>query len=354
MSNSSLVAIRTKVRRLTRSLSTSQLTDAQIDEYVNTFVLYDFPEHLRLFNLRKTFTFYTEPYIDVYETSTDVTSPLYNFKNKYITVHPPIYIAGVQSVFAESRDQFFSIYPMITSIASIGTNGDGATTAFSGTINQLQVGSPSSQQAIILRNDVLFSSIDASGVGLGMIDYPISSTLGNLYVPGGDPTSTTVQDVNNYINYTTGQFVVTFTAAPASGEQIFSQTVPQAATLPASMLFFDGKFTLRPIPDKVYKVDMEVYAQPTEFLGDEDLTQEPHLSEWWQYIAYGASKKVFEDRMDLESVQMIMPEFKKQEVLILRRTIVQQTSQRTQTIYEQNTGAAGAYGPGLFSGGGQF
>ena len=40
-----LQTIRTKVRRLTRSLSPAQLTDAQIDEYINTFVLYDFPEH---------------------------------------------------------------------------------------------------------------------------------------------------------------------------------------------------------------------------------------------------------------------------------------------------------------------
>jgi hypothetical protein len=59
--------------------------------------------------------------------------------------------------------------------------------------------------------------------------------------------------------------------------------------------------------------------------------------------------------MDLESVQMIMPEYKKQETLILRRTIVQQTSQKVSSIYEQdNASAAGAYGNGWFSGGGQF
>ena len=69
-------------------------------------------------------------------------------------------------------------------------------------------------------------------------------------------------------------------------------------------------------------------------------------------LLIGASKKIFEDRMDIDSVQMIMPEFKKQEMLIQRRTIVQYTSQRASTIYTQDNGAAGAYGPGWFSGGG--
>jgi len=54
----------------------------------------------------------------------------------------------------------------------------------------------------------------------------------------------------------------------------------------------------------------------------------PEISEWWQYIAYGAAKKVFEDRMDLESVQLIEPEFREQETLVLRRTIVQQSNKR--------------------------
>ena len=107
-------------------------------------------------------------------------------------------------------------------------------------------------------------------------------------------------------------------------------------TLPQTLFFYDGKFFLRPVPDQPYRVQMEVYKRPTELLQS---GQNPELNEWWQYIAYGAAKKIFEDRMDLESVQMILPEYKKQEALILRRTIVQQTSQRTSTIYEQESNA---------------
>jgi hypothetical protein len=340
-----LDTIRIKVRRLTRSLSPAQLTDAQIDDYINTFVLYDFPEHLRLFNLRKTFEFFTEPYVDVYKTDyVNPASPLYQFKEKYTTVHPPVYIAGYQTLFVESREKFYGIYPMLNSIASIGATGTGAQLAFPGTVANVVNGT------ILLRNNVLFDSIDVNGNGLSMIDYPINATYGNLYIPGGAPTSTTALDVNNNINYTTGQYIVTFATAPANGATINSQIVLLQTAIPKAVLFYDGQFTVRPVPDQPYRINMEVYVRPTEFLSSTP-NQQVDLQEWWQYIAYGAAKKVFEDRMDMESVQMIMPEFKKQELLIQRRTIVQYTSQRAATIYTEDNNQTGTYGP---SSGGTF
>jgi hypothetical protein len=79
-----------------------------------------------------------------------------------------------------------------------------------------------------------------------------------------------------------------------------------------------------------YRVDVEVYVRPTELLAS---TDEPKLAQWWQYIAYGATKKVFEDRLDQESIQLIMPEFKQQELLVLRETIMQMSNERSATIF---------------------
>ncbi len=79
----------------------------------------------------------------------------------------------------------------------------------------------------------------------------------------------------------------------------------------------------------------------------------PALQEYWQYLAYGAAKKILEDRMDLESVQMIMPEFKKQENLVQRRTIVQYTNERTATIYTEQVSLGGSYNS-FGNGGGSF
>lgn len=343
-----LDAIRTKVRKLTRSLSESQLSTIQLDDYINTFILYDFPEHLRLFNLKETFSFYTEPYIDTYDTVTaPPTSPLFNFKNKYLTIHPPIYIAGYQAWFCESRNQFFGVYPLTNSISNIGQSGDGINTNFQGVVNSQQsnLSGISGQQIVLLRNNVLFSSIDSNGNGLALIDLPTTATTGIMIVPN-DPSIP-----YGAINYVTGAFNITFPSAPGAGQPIFSQTIPSSPALPQAMLFYDGKFTLRPVPDQPYKVTMDVFVRPTELLNNFD---EPKLQEWWQYIAYGAARKVFQDRMDLESIALIEPEYKMQEMLIQRRTIVQQTSQRSSTIYTDQLSSAGAYGPGWFWSGGNF
>ena len=353
MAQTTLATIQQKIRRLTRSLDETLLSTSDLNQYINTFVLYDFPEHLRLFNLQSTFTFYTQAYIDTYSTnSTNPLDPLYNFDNIYLTVNPPIYIAGYEALFMESRKQFYGIYPLLNSIASIGISGDGSTTNFTGVINTNQsINYPfvtnNTQGVILLRNNVLFNSIDTNNNTLTLIDYPYNVTTGYMGVPGtpATPTSNT-----GTINYLTGQFNITFPVAPGVGQPINSQTLPLQPSLPQTMLFYDGQFVLRPVPDQSYAVQMEVFVRPTELLSE---GQSPQLEEWFQLISYGAAKKIFEDRMDLESVALILPEFQKQMTLCQRRTIVQQTTQRTATIYTQDNGAAGAYGPGWFSGGGQ-
>lgn len=364
VATSSLNTIQQKVRRLTRSPSENQLSTDDLNQYINTFVLYDFPESIRLFNLLTTFEFFTQPYVDTYNFSNDPSSVLYDFENKFITVNPPIYIAGWQVQFYEDRTKFYGLYPLLNSIASIGTTGDGATQTFTGVINTNQAIIPpylqgNTQGVILDQNNVLFSSIATNNSGLSMIDWPLNgvgpgNTLtppavpgyGNLYVPGGAPTSYNSIDPNNNINYLTGAYTVTFPSAPQAGIAINSQTLPLQPSIPRSILFYDGEFTLRPVPDQPYRVNMEVFRRPTELLAG---SQNPDLNEWWQYIAYGTCKKIFEDRMDLESVALIMPEFKHQENLILRRTIVQQTSQRTASIYTDNHGNGNAYGPNSFN-----
>lgn len=363
---STLQAIQTKVRRLTRSPSENQLTDSDLQNYINTFVIYDFPEHLRMFNLRKVFKFWCNPFQDVYPTDIAsfagvTTNQLYDFQNNYISVHDPLYIAGYQSFYSQSREQFFGIYPNVNSISSIGITGNGVTTTFTGVVNTAQAIVPTGlvQQITLLQNNVLFSSVDSNGGGLALVDVPVINTAtgnpttnGNLYTPGNLPTTPPiVVTPTNTINYVTGVFTITFPTAPATGQLINSQTVPEIVSLPQAMLYFDNKFVLRPVPDQPYQVNFEVYVRPSSLLA---LDQEPTLNEWWQYISYGAAKKIFEDRMDLESVALILPEYRKQETLCLRRTIVQNTNERTATIYTEQTGFGNNFGWGFGGGGGTF
>lgn len=313
MASATLSNIRTKVRRLTRSPSASLLSNTEIDFYVNTFIAWDFPEHLRLKGLRTTLTWYTKANVDTYTTTTTVaTDPLYNFKNKYITIHEPIYIAGYRSFYTQSREQLFNIYPLATYIKQVGL-GDGLESTFTGTLNNKP----------FLANNVLFNSIDTNGVTMSYKDVPIDSSYGAL-------VNTTTEALAGTVYYLTGVFTITFINPPAASAKVNAQTVPYQPARPVAVCFYHDTFTLRPVPDQAYAVNMEAYVQPTELM---DSTDTPDYGEFWQYIAIGAAKKIFEDRSDMESVQKIMPIFKEQEELINRRTIVQQSNERSATIY---------------------
>ena len=106
------------------------------------------------------------------------------------------------------------------------------------------------------------------------------------------------------------------------------------ASRPTAMLFFQNQITLSPVPDKAYKIEINAFITPTKMLSSSEY---PTLKQWWQYIAYGATKKIFEDSRDIESVSRIMPAFKEQENLVLNRHVVQQTNERTPTIYSHLT-----------------
>jgi len=386
-----LAAIQQKVRRLTYSPSENQLTTDDLNNYINTFILYDFPEHLRTFNFKTTFNFYTNPYQDVYPTdilsfgtaSQAKQNPLYNFQNRYLTIHPPAFIAGFDSLYTQSREQFYGIYPIVNNIQSIGVTGDGVTTTFSGVIPIMSQGINIATQnggACLVKNNVTFASVDINNNGLTLIDVPVLDSVtgnptvwGNLYVPGTQPgynpppivppaplpiatapyplVAGGSPNANNYINYVTGAFTITFPFPPKEGQIINSETVPQIVSLPQAICYYNNQFIIRPVPDQPYQINMEAYIRPTQLFQADSV---PQLEEYWQYISYGAAKKIFEDKMDLDSVQLIMPEFKLQERLCLRRSLVQNTNERTATIYTEQTSLSGHHGGWGWGGGGNF
>lgn len=374
-----LAAIQQKVRRLTRTPSESQLSEDELNNYINTFVMYDFPEHLRTFQLRKPFTFWCNPYQDTYQL--DIASfggapnasdnALYNFQNLYLAIHTPVYVAGYQTFYTQDRQEFFASYPINNFIQSIGVTGDGVTNQFTGVIqfggtinNALNNASLS-----LLKRQVLFSSIDINGNGLSMVDVPYIDAItgaetiwGALYVAGTEPSISpqivapyALGPVNppdvfsgNYINYVTGAFTVTFPQAPIAGQAINSQTVPTIPSRPFGMLFYNNTITLRPVPDQPYAINFEVDARPTQLFQTNSV---PQLEELWQYISYGAALKIFQDRMDTESADAIRPEFDQQERMCLRRTLVQLTNQRSGTIYSRTTNDTNQFNQGWGFGG---
>jgi hypothetical protein len=299
-----LANIRKKVRRLTASPSAVQITDVQIDEYINTFYLHDLPQHLKLFDLKEVYTFYTEPNIDVYNLNanpsfTDATV------RAYYSIQPPVYVAGSESYYSQSRAEFFRVFPMIN--AELNTAGTGIAGAYAITTTD----SP------VMRNHV---TISATGVG------------GNRLIATDDGIGGFTGDITaGAIDYVTGAITaLTFTNAIPATENITVQYIPYVANKPTAILFYDNQFTLRPIPDKTYPVTMDCYIYPTVLLNAGD---SPEIQFLWQLLAIGAAKKVYQDRGDIEGDQSLERQFYEQMLLCQRRTMEQLRTQRAGTIY---------------------
>ena len=312
---STLAQIQTMIRKLTRSVSESQITTPQINEYIDTFVLHDLPANIAHNFLKTTFTFYTKPGVDTYETSTTVGDDFYDFKNIYTSIRQPVYINGNNARFSQSRDEFYGLYPLLTPVKDeVLSNG---TNTYAGTLTNFPV----------LRSSVYFSAVNALGFPFRVYDDGIADPITGLGSLIGDGTGT--------IDYETGAYTIVFTDIPAATTYVSSSSYAYTAAQPTIMLFYDTKIVMRPVPDKVYKVQIGAVIRPSSMgvLG----TNHPDLDDWSEYIAIGAAIKIYRDRFDFESANALKEDFRKQEIICMRRVIRQQTDLRSPTMLTSNT-----------------
>ena len=363
----------TKVRRITGRTSTTQISDNDIIKYINTFYIYDMPEHLKFISLRYNYEFLAQANIPTYDLPTDV----------YLTAMPPVFIAGYQTYMTQSRQNFFRINPelnfeQVSLYTGNGTNGSGSGNAYTGNFlnaanSNVALTSSSSASMFVLPgfkpnppgaysvwtsgNDIPASQlqwnvlITAAGAPNAISGIPQTISLvddgqGNLF----DVSDISINPLyaRGTVNYITGAVTITNFIAPIpAGNPINAQYIPYVASRPTCAMFFQDQILLYPIPDQAYTVSFEVYKYPTAFLASQT-GNTPQLQEWWQLLAYGAADKVFADNGDFENLQKFRPLLEEQMNLCLRRTIVQQTSERVASIYTEQQG------PGQFPFGNNF
>lgn len=324
---STFLKIKEKVRLLTQNPTALQLSEAALKEYINTFYLYDFPQIVQTNDLTSETTFATTPNVERYSST---TLPLLNnlsyFIDFVVMTDQPIYIAGRPIQLFQDQQEFYNYYGKCKTLGSIGT-GDGVTTNF---VYNLPT--------TVLHVSVVIGTLNAAGEALIVVDrpnidaYQRYTTTGNLVDQAGTAIGT--------INYLTGAIDVTFGAAPANGADITYEMFAFQAAMPTGILLYANTFFLRPVPDKVYEVKFKTRLIPTAFNLDTDT---PLVTEWWQYIAYGAAKKIFEDRTDLEGVSRIMPEFTRQQILVMRKTNLNKSKERTSTIFSGSDNLANSW-----------
>jgi hypothetical protein len=206
------------------------------------------------------------------------------------------------------------------------------------------------QNVLITANTSVSSNLTASTL------HVTDDGNGNLI---GDVS--TLSGQQGTINYQTGQIsnlyfseVIPSTSTVTQGSNAISvQYNPVQEAIPLSILFFQDQFTLRPVPDQGYTVELTCYRQPVQAL-----LQTPanggstELNEWWECIAIGAAKKIYEDRLDFDGVSAMDKMLKERYDVCYTRTYAQIGSQRVNTIYQdQLTGNYGGNGLGFGSGG---
>ena len=136
------------------------------------------------------------------------------------------------------------------------------------------------------------------------------------------------------INYQTGEILgLTFAEPIPDGIPIQIQYNPKQFSIPLSIMFFQNQFTLCPVPDKGYTVELTCYRQPIQALLASDQAGNPELSEWWEILSVGAAKKIFEDRLDTDGLMFIDKMLRERYDVIETRTYAQIGQQKIYTIY---------------------
>ena len=282
-----------KVRKITARPSTSQITDAEIAQYINTFYVFDMPEHLRMESLRFNYQFVTTANIPVYDFP----------RNLYLTEMPPVYIAGYQSYMTQSRENFFRTNPSLNYLQEDIATGDGGS-AYTGTLTQTPImpgfkpNPPGAySDSTVSGNDIEAQYLNwnvlitAEGDADATSGIPVWYSLvddgqGNLFAP--TQTTTNPSSAAGSVNYITGAVSITSfldssnnPVTITSGNTINAQYVPYVASRPQSVVFFQDQMYFYPVPDQAYTVSFEAYRYPFAFSASDvsaPTTAEPQLS----------------------------------------------------------------------------
>ncbi len=340
----------TKTRKLTGSSNGFQTTDSYIVQQMHSFYSYDLPAKFRSLKLKDIYTFTTNVGQDVYPFNSEL----------YITVNQPCTCAKREIRFFTDPWTFYGSnfnWQQFTTF----TSGDGTTGPYTGftTANPLiasfnnDPGTQANRNLFFPQGRVQNILITANVIGtngVGQTQNVTDDGQGNLIQifqtsNSGDQeygwtyyrqyaSATPTVPGGATINYQTGEIVgLVFAQAIPAGTPIQIQYNPKLFNIPLAIMFYQNQFTLCPVPDAGYTIELTCYRQPIQALLAADMSGNPELSEWWEILAVGAAKKIFEERLDSDGVMFIDKMLKERYDIIETRTYAQIGQQRIRTIY---------------------
>lgn len=284
MSTWTLADIRQKVRQVTGRFSSNEMTNAQLDDYINKYYTLTFPAEVKLEQKHVYYSFTTaanQPYYDQPQTT-------------YTNFEPPATINNLSMFWYQNPAYFFDNNPLQYTFLTPWT-GDGSTVTFTTTVT----GFPIYPGTLTISDTVeLFQ------------DTNTDWTISNVNITGNQGGTAT-------INYDTGSVSVTFNVAPTDGQIINLNYVLFQPGRPHSILMYNNQFQLFPVPDQAYIIEMRAYSVVSELT---NATDTPDLSQWGPMIAYGASRDIFSDYGELDAYAETTQLYKEQKNYVLTRT----------------------------------
>lgn len=301
-----LTNIRQRVRQVTGRFSPQELSNEQLDSFINLYFQYTFPAEVKLDRFHTYYEFLTSPNVVSY----DLPSGYVNFEPQATINRVPLEWYQDPSVF---DDQNALSYQSATP-----ATGDGATVgfSFSAAITPIQPGS-----AFVTDNIEVFEDTNTTWSTSNV------SFDGNL---GGTGT----------INYDTGAVAVTFATAPADGQSITFSYVQQMTGQPYSVLLYNNKFKFYPVPDGVYRFRCPAYTNQLVSKADgtiagsfSDSTDRPLLDEWGMMIVYGTARDIFANNGEMDSYIETTALYREQVGYSLTRTLQNLENTRAKPMF---------------------
>lgn len=363
--NWKLSEIRSKVRRLTGRPSTNQISDDEVDKYINRFYTQDLVALLNLDDLGSWWTFETMVGVGKYS---DVAG---NF-----TLDGPAFINGEPVSIYRDPTAFRRQNPLsFKTRESVGT-GDGSTVTFTGTLAATTI----STDEIVFDDDIEALRVQARGkiTGVTQADPAVVTTdvahglttgdtvkivdmvagmveLNNIQTTITSVTATTFQldniDATGFTAYTgggsvmpisvailkgdqggsgrvtlsTGAFSVTFNSAPADAQALVASYKYSSVGRPVAALFYGGELSFSPIPDGSYFLEIGVSGRPLPLVADTDALAS---DDWGKLVAYGASIDLMNDFGQQDGASALAAQFRQLQLQAQRRDLRNNSDER--------------------------
>lgn len=332
-----------KIREVSASGNSLQVTDTKIIKYINSYYLYDLPNDLRNIKLKDTYAFNTIQGVDTYPFDFDHWS----------TIEGPVYCGKIQIPLFQNKESFYA-YNFNSQKLETFDNGDGTTGPYSGTTQAYPIVKSTNNNPMVDTQTSNTSVFPAgypptfSGNNISRqqnILISANTATGSLHVTD-DGAGNLIGDcaAGGTIDYETGAIAnLTFTSTVPSGNAINIQYIQAVEGQPYTMLFFQNTFVLRPVPDQAYTIEMTAYRQPSQALlgttsaSTPDLDGRPEELYWWELIVFGVAKKLYQERLDTDGVAM-MDAFLQEKISEARtRTYAQLGTRQVSTMFRNDS-----------------